>query len=256
MNFQIDVSALNFHNIALLSPVNEGFDSLIRSLFKGDSDELLHLKPFMTVISNNSTHTVVAYAVDWTIKRPGGTQVMHDQRKYPDAVAATAPERGKEILPGERKIDAMSVEIHSGTLGTKPTEAFYLRQFANWFDEYSAGMTELRIVLDAVIFEDGLLIGPDRSDLHDHFAAYLKAKQDLYRRIVESLDTGHSVEDTFRSVTVLPEPESGDEFHFYRRLATEDAARCRRRHGDQAVRDIFEQALRAEPSIIRRQPVP
>lgn len=260
MNLEIQVTGLDAKGITLVSPVNANFDSLIRSLFKGNSNELLKLKPFMTVIRNSSAHTVVAYTTAWTMRKHGRTSINYSQHKYPDAVARTAPDRRDEIRPGELRIDVMSVELESGEWGHEATDAFYLRQFANWSAEEKTGMTELRIELDAVIFDDGLLIGPDRSRLRDHFAAYLKAKQDLYRKIVEALDSGHSVEKAFRPVTLTlssrPDPDPGDEFAIYPHLAAEDAALWRRRYGDQAVQKILKQALRKEPFVIRRQEEP
>jgi hypothetical protein len=113
MSLAIQVSNLEAERIAIASAADPGFDSEIRALFQGDSDELLKLKPFLAIISNGSTRTLVAYTLTWTLKQPRGSQITHVQSKYPDAVAA-APVRGNEIRPGEKKIDPMSIELNCG----------------------------------------------------------------------------------------------------------------------------------------------
>ena len=108
-----------------MSPTGPEFDAAARSLFRGNCEELLKLKPFLTIVSNQCDRTLVAYALVWNLAQ-WGTGVMFDQRKYPDAVSPASPRRGNEIRPGERKITAMGIEIHGGLWGEQATEDFYL----------------------------------------------------------------------------------------------------------------------------------
>jgi hypothetical protein len=75
-----------------------------RLLFRGNSDKLLKMKPFLTILSNHSDRTLVAYALKWEVARPAGKQITTEQHKYPDAVAPAAPRRGNEIRSGVARI--------------------------------------------------------------------------------------------------------------------------------------------------------
>jgi hypothetical protein len=141
-------------------------------------------------------------------------------------------------------------------MGNEPTENFYLRQFAEWTSD-DADAKELRIEIDAAILDDGTLLGSDKSDLATDFAAYLGAKQDLYRKIVDALDGGSSWQEAFRSVDAIlstkPRPDVHNPLWVYSRLAAEDANRWREACAEGSV-DLFRRAVRREPFVITRHP--
>jgi len=254
----IQLKGFESDGITLTSCADPAFDGMAKSWFAGNLADLLELKPLLVCLSNQSGRTLVAYTLLWDISRDGQTEHTFAQAKYPDAVAAAVPERSNEIRAGERIIAAMGIELDSGQWNGRPTGEFYLRQFAERSREYD-NATSLDISLDAVVFEDGELIGPDRSKLQDHFAAYVSAKQDLYRSLVNGLDSGRSMAEVFRPVEeeVRTDPRSrlhsGDLLAAYRRLAMEDAGRWRRKHGDGALSNALRAAIRKEPFAIRRR---
>jgi hypothetical protein len=241
----------------LISPTAPEFDATVRLLFMGDSEELLKLKPFLTILSNHSGRTLVAYAVNWEVVQSAGRRITTSQHKYPDAAAPAAPRRGNEIHPGEQKIVAMGIEIDCGRWGGQATEEFYLRQFIDWFTEYNDA-DRLEISLDAALFDDGEFIGPNRSELDRHFRAYLDAKQDYYRTIVQSLDSGMSLDEAFAPIEAVVKANAADpgldwrdvRAH-WRRIAAPEVRMWRLKYGDEAVPAIYRRALRAEPFIIR-----
>jgi hypothetical protein len=109
--------------------------------------------------------------------------------------------------------------------------------------------------MDAVLLDDGTLRGEDRSDLAADFKLYLNAKQDLYRQTVKGLQSGSSLQEATGSIDVqlamrleVHKPTS-----IYARLAAQDADRWREEYGATST-DLFEQALRREPFIIKRSP--
>ena len=186
MAISVTIGGPNIDGLELMSPSVPEFDTAVRSLFRGKSDRLLQMKPFVTILSNHSDRTLVAYALKWEVARPGGRLTTTDQHKYPDAVAPSAPQRGNEIRPGERNIALMSIELDCGRWGSEPTEDFYLRQFIGWFKKYK-DVSHLEISIDAAIFEDGALFGPNKSELDQHFTAYVDAKQEYYRTCKPSI---------------------------------------------------------------------
>lgn len=191
-----------------MSPTGPEFDAAARSLFRGNCEELLKLKPFLTIVSNQCDRTLVAYALVWNLAQ-WGTGVMFDQRKYPDAVSPASPRRGNEIRPGERKITAMGIEIHGGLWGEQATEDFYLCQFADWLREFNETIG-LTISIDAAIFEDGEIVGPNESELDQAFLAYVDAKQEYYRAIVKRLDSGMPFDEAFAPIEAFVKADIAD----------------------------------------------
>jgi hypothetical protein len=240
-----------------MSPAEAEFDAAVRSLFRGKSDELLKLKPFLTILSNRSDRTLVGYALEWKITGGAGARITRSQHKYPDAVAPAAPRRGNEIRPGEEKIVVMSIEIDCGRWGREATEEFYLRQFVDWFDEYRDA-DALEIGIDAAIFADGECIGPNESRLDQDFAAYVEAKQHYYGIVIQGLDAGMSLDDAFAPIEAVvranaanPALDHRDVRTLWRRIAAPEVRGWRIKYGDDAVPAIYRAALRTEPFLIR-----
>ena len=136
MAISVSIGGPKIDGLELMSPAVPEFDTAVRSLFRGNSDKLLKMKPFLTILSNHSHRTLVAYALKWEVARPTGRQITTVLHKYPDAVAPAAPRRGNEIRSGEQNIVLMSIELDCGRWGGQATEDFYLRQFIRSFKEY------------------------------------------------------------------------------------------------------------------------
>jgi hypothetical protein len=115
----------------------------------------------------------------------------------------------------------------------------------------------LEIEIDAAILNDGTLLGADRSDLAADFTAYFRAKQDLYRELMNLLDGGSSFEEAFRPIKSIlsqrPEPYRRNPSRFYPRLAAQDAQLWRERYGEASV-NLMKQSMQREPFIVRRRP--
>jgi hypothetical protein len=129
-----------------------------------------------------------------------------------------------------------------------------LRSFpAETKHEYSE-VDKIEITLDAVIFSDGLLIGPNQSALDQDFMTYFESKQNLFRQIASDLDSGKSVDQAFAPVTTLAANHVSprDRPAFYKMLAAQEVNHLRRRIGDTEVSDTVRGAIRKEPFVIRR----
>jgi hypothetical protein len=247
----IQLRGLETDGITLISPAAAEFDSLVQSLFKGNANLLLRLKPFLTVLSSNSDRTIVAFALKWTTP----SRINLSQHKYPDAITGMVTERGNEILPGEQRIVAKGIEIDSGFSSGQATEDYYLHQFVAMFAAETT--TTLQIEVDATILSDGTLLGADESDLATDFALYLKAKQDLYHSIIDLLDKGHPFEEAFRPLDAARAEKPAlsayhrDPFSIYLRLALQETDRWREQHGEASL-DLIRQALVKQPFVVQR----
>ena len=254
MALSVTIAGPKVERLDLMSPAVPEFDEAVHSLFRGNSGELLKLKPFLTILSNRCDRTLVAYAMRWEIAQRAGRHTSTSQHKYPDAVAPAVPQRGNEIRPGEQKIVAMSIEIDCGRWGGPATEEFYLRQFIDWFTEYNDA-NALEISIDAAIFDDGECIGPNESALDQHFRSYIDAKQDYYRIILQGLNSGMSLDEAFAPIEAVvkenPGLDSRDVRTMWKRVAAPEVRKWRLKYGDAAASEIYRRALRTEPFVIR-----
>ncbi len=118
----------------------------------------------------------------------------------------------------------------------------------------------MSIEIDAVIFDDGEIVGRDTSDLKGHFLTYLQAKQDLYRKVFGQLDAGQSVGAVFGALERKEPPTVAQmqEIHrnhylMYATDAVADLRDARVRFGDEAIRDVLKAAIRTTPFEIYRK---
>jgi hypothetical protein len=104
------------------------------------------------------------------------------------------------LQPGQRRIEAYGLVVHGWSQWDEYFDQF-LGQFVEQKDALLADGVDLHIELNAVIFADGTLIGADDdSALRDLFSGYVQAKQNWYRGIIEALNAGESVADSFAPV--------------------------------------------------------
>jgi hypothetical protein len=256
MAISVTIGAPKIEGLELMSPAAPDFDAAVHSLFRGNADELLKLKPFLTILSNRCDRTLVAYAIKWEVAQRIGTYGSMSQHKYPDAVAPEAPRRGNEIRPGEQKIVAMGIEIDCGRWGGQATEEFSLRQFVEWFTEYKDAKA-LEISIDAAIFDDGEFSGPNKSELDRDFKWYVDAKQEYYRIILKGLNSGMSLDEALAPIEAVikaaaanPGLHSRDVSTIWKRIAAPEVRIWRLKYGA-AAPEIYRRALRTEPFVIR-----
>jgi len=252
MSFPIHTTGFEEAGVFLIPPTAADFDARVRQMFPQEAAVALELKPYLVIVLNNSPHTIVAYDVHFTFNNRSGETGNHFvQFKFPDAVAGSSGDpvfsRGREIQPGEQRLVGIGYEVSSEE---------YVKTYRDWGLQENAGhrnTTELRVELDAVIFDDGKLLGADTEfqDMRfsDHFAAYLKAKQDLYRSIAENIESGKSLDDAFHPFEGPPMPSNLD---LYQGLAKQEARALRRKLGDRAIYETITKAIRKQPFVIHR----
>lgn len=257
------VNGLNAAGVELISPDSPNFDSAVMYLLPNRTAAVaLDLKPLVVIVSNQSAGEIVAYTLVWKVtytdKRTATTTV---QFKYPDAIAGIADSGAValkrrdhlSILSHEKRVVAKEFEV-----GAWWEEEFYLNQlrlFAETQKQEVAAAEQIEINLDAAIFSDGLLVGPNRTDFDKEFMAYLEAKQKFFRQIVSDLDSGRDLDEAFAPLKVLAANHVvhwQDKTAFYERLAAQEINAFRKRIGDSAVRETFRQAIRKEPFLVHR----
>jgi hypothetical protein len=264
MPYSIHVQGLD--GLTLLSPADPGFDAVATPMLGRVASLALRLKPFLVIVSNQSPRTVVSFSKNWRVTHGDGrTTMFREAVSFPHAVCGDAlvSRDPAGFDPGARRIEANGVVIQGwGDLDEYFDQ--FLPQFFDQNDRLLARATELRIELNAAIFDDGTLVGPDdESWLRHTFSAYVEAKQSWYRGIIAALDAGRSVADAFQplddfSSAWMSGLRTGDappqEFplEMWKREAAADAQRWRRRYADEEIPRLLKQSIRLEPFAISR----
>jgi hypothetical protein len=267
MAFSIRVDGLDAHGIELLSPTRPEFDEFARPLL-GDrvADIGLKLKPMLVIVSNESIRTVVSLSLVWRVThRDGRTTEFWGHTSFPEVICGDVVlnHYPAGLETGQRRIEANGLVIHRWGYLDEYYDQF-LGQFVEEKDTLLRNATDLHIELNAVIFADGTLIGADdQARLAELFSTYVLAKQTWYRGIIEALDAGQSVAESFEPVERFL-ADATNRFRAGKQLAHEtpadvwmrqagaDARRWRRRHPDEAIHRLLKQEIRLDPFTIRR----
>jgi hypothetical protein len=261
MALSIRVTDFQAEGIKVIPATDDGFDALARPLIGRVADIGLQLKPLLFVVSNESPHTIVSFSKTWTVRyEDGRTMTMPSHTSFPeyvcgDVLISHAP---LAFPPDSRRVETPSVEIQ-GYAESGPYFDQFLPQFVVEKDQILANATELHIELNAVIFADGRIIGPDpNGELSGLFSEYVSAKQDWYRQILDRLDAGCSVDDAYGPIKAFQKETSRragravrDVFKIH---GAAEAARWIHRFKNDEVPALLRQSIHLEPFVIRRLP--
>jgi hypothetical protein len=246
----IEIADFPAEGVTLTPATAPDFDERAQAILNGRADPVLELKPLLAIVQNRNPRTVVAYAVSFTrTLRNGMSAVDYAQFKFPDAVAGTS--RGlsvlkdREIRTGDERLIGLGFEVWP------PDYAASFRDYGIDAVMRLGEVQVLEIGLDAVIFEDGVMMGKDQSHLAENFIEYILAKQSLYRDIVVGLESGSFKDDVFapmRDILAVRPAARESSIVRYRRQAASDVLHFR----DRVLLEIFRRTLRNEPFAIRR----
>jgi hypothetical protein len=136
---------------------------------------------------------------------------------------------------------------------------------AKYQAEDLAGVTAVKARLDAVIFDDGTLVGPDRNNLPGKFFPYVEDHQSLYRSILNSLQAGEPAGKLYDSLeqkrrqefdasTKGNSPPGRERAAMMEKLiAEQDVLGAWRNHGSSNSLAYFSRCLRTPPFTVTRK---
>jgi hypothetical protein len=243
--------------VSLMPSTARQFDERMAALIPAWSGIAAAVKPCLVILSNHSERTIVAYCV-WFEMTDGAGRLQQSfvHFNYPNAITGGSAGRNglprdREVRPGEERVVGTMFEIMPDVNNQ------WLTDFAKQQGERLKDVRRLEVRIDAMIFDDGSLVGEDTSELQRAFETYLTATQEVCQSVVSSIDGGSSIDDVFQwLLTALADAktrvEGGDRSALYYVEATADALRARRKVGDERVADVLRQAIRHTPFVIRR----
>ena len=249
-----------------LIPLSAGeFDALIETLAApGWAPTLRQSAPSIVIVANETSRTIVAFSTRFSITcgpHRGANTVFF---VAPDAIAATGLDYGRAsspgILPGERKMIGFGFEVPDRTYYSKFTQEdsdFYDPQVRDWIRATASELESahsVHVTLDAVIFDDGRLLGDPTCSLVPHFDALVRARQNTYSAVLQSLDAGERVDNVVNRLWSDDEPadeELSTEW-YAKNEARNIVAMLRHNYGEDALADVLPRALLRQPFIIRK----
>jgi hypothetical protein len=208
----------------------------------------------------------VSLSLVWNIThRSGRTTQFWGHSSFPHVICGDVvlSHHPAGLATGQRRIEANGLVIQGWGHQDEYFDQF-LGQFVDQKNTLLANAVNLHIELNAAIFADGLLIGADdHSTLTDLFSTYVQAKQDWYRGIIEALEAGRSVVESFAPVErfladVTNRMKAGNQLanekpaDMWILQAAAEARRWRRRYADEDIPLLLKQAIRLDPFTIRR----
>jgi hypothetical protein len=245
--------------VTLVTAASADFEAQVRKEAGQWADAALLASPQLVIVRNGSPDTIVAYAISFKSIRPDGKWDFHYiEFKYPDAVVTTDPDialmlRDREIRPAQQRLVSRSFEIdpaHDNSWLHMVVD-FQQRDLA----EFALGQrfSELEIAVDAVLFEDGRLLGPNQSQMDTRFLLLLQRKHELYRTVRDLMGSGISLDDALRKwKSALPAHETMEDMlnAHASDLAIGDVLRLRALHGVDSAADAIRHAVRRSPFTI------
>ena len=162
------------------------------------------------------------------------------------------------MLPGERRLVTMEFQI--GPWIFDPSWRDWIVSGAAALHEEAKSVSRVDVALDAVVFEDGRIVGPDKSDLARHFTLFVRAKQNLYQDVMTALARGESLDNaieparqrTAYSRSGAPAGELDTAEDLYARIAAEDLVALRRAWSASEVEATVRHLVRSRSFDVHR----
>lgn len=263
MALSVHVRGFDDDGVKVIPPTTSDFDELARPLIGRVADIGLKLKPMLAIVSNESPRTIVSFSKIWTVRHVGGrTSTFKSHASFPEFICGDASFRRdpQAFPPGAKRVEAVGLVIQ-GYANDEPYYDQFLDQFIVEKDQMLANAMELHIELDAVIFDNGALIGPDQNGwLSGLFSDYVAAKQQWYREILERLDAGLSVEEAYAPIRAFQAEHrtrtrrpvrSGEHLELWKTNAAAEATRWRDHFREDELPALLRESIRLDPFVIR-----
>jgi hypothetical protein len=196
MSLPVTISDLKSDGVTLVSPLDPTFDDLARPLIGRRAGPLFGLKPLLVVVTNDTSKTIAAASIVFRVARPVGGFTAWTNVSFPDVVVGDlGSDKRHGVRPNESTVVARGIVVEDFD-GPEPEDWYRqtIETFVRERDDVLQDAQSLTIELNAVIFDDGTLIGPDDGKLAALFTAKVSAYQHWLQTIADGLAAGQSVE--------------------------------------------------------------
>jgi hypothetical protein len=241
------------HGVILLPPGHPQFEAGANEALGDKPSELAKaVKNVAVVIRNSSDKTVIGYTLKWQFKAVDGSMTAKSI-SYVQSAALLDAGRAKHPpnLPGGILIPPESKRLVSlfGSMGSDSHPG--LKVDANvqqQIDKIKALInqsSEVTVVLDSVLFEDGSSAGPNETHALDDFVKSFDGLQAFYRHAMQLVDSGTSEPDivAWLKTQMVADPGAANQSEFNRHIAATELLGVRERSGMPAAVDLIRSKL-------------
>jgi len=133
-------------------------------------NDFQNIKPFIAVLRNDSTHGIKAYVVKWSVIESTGRRYERTRIPWMGAGSREAL-TGEQIVwkPGERRLVSPSFDWGVSPSGIERRRKLLSALSKGPLATDAANALTVEISLDAVVYDDGVLSGPDKGNFCDRY---------------------------------------------------------------------------------------
>ena len=241
------------YGVILLPPGHPQFEAGANEALGDQPSELAKaVKNVAVVIRNASDKTVIGYTLKWQFKAADGS-IAAKSISYVQSAALLDGGRAKHPpnLPGGILIRPESKRLVSlfGSMGSDSHPGFKadanVQQQIDKIKALINQSSEVIVLLDSVLFEDGSSAGPNETHAVDEFVKSFDALQEFYRHAMQLVDSGASQADivTWIKTQMVAEPGAANQSEFNRHMAATELLNVRERAGMATTIDLIRSKL-------------
>lgn len=146
--------------------------------------ELEPALPFSTVLRNNTDRRIIAYTVRWACTARSGAVQYNDRTTW----NLFSMRGGDAIDPHTNRFVSLVFNFQIRSISTDSVAQNLLSNEVETLRE----CREVAILLDAVVFSDGLLIGPDATQTEARVRAWFDSEKDLLTDLASKQGTAEA----------------------------------------------------------------
>ncbi len=186
--------------LTLIRPDDQEFETVLEEKYPGlqNLDCYAIVRPFLLVLKNSSSHSAVAYAVDWQIVTSGG--MLHHQPSFFVHRNGAPANQNKILGPGEVRLLAPTFNVSASEYAAGPQAVSALPTSVPPYT--FANITSIASSIEAVVYEDGAYSGAHPDKLLARYVSINQAQRDigniLFQAITDS-STSADIDDLLNS---------------------------------------------------------
>lgn len=192
---------------SIILPTDTAFDHELQRLGFDQDDDARLLKPLSVILKNSSHHSIVAFALRWTLSGPDGWVTTHDQSYIQPSGLLDGARARREHAEVEHQIRQDGSRFV--TVGGMARSRDELHALAMSRSSDASQFSVVAVTIDAAIFDDGKYVGPDELGMVGRFKARVDAEQDLMNEIHSRLASGEALKDILAAIDQGTAKDSG-----------------------------------------------
>jgi hypothetical protein len=268
MKLRMHMKDLAGHGLKLIDPSDPTFENRLTAELGAKAAD--QVEPITVFLENKGNRTVVAYVIQWCLTKPDGTNKYYRKAVLnPEAFMGgtllneAAKQQSGQIEPNSSKLLSLIATDGSGILRVDltPTEAEAAKKgkqpdretLRKRVYQQLASYSDITVSIDAAIFDDGTLVGPDTTGFFDRVNAVLDAKRNLLESIRNETLSNKDARDQFykqleQSISQAPgglnsDSTSTDYYNYFRQLYVNEILRMKSIYGEDKALDLATQPL-------------